>query len=71
MLGEDEALLLRALEQVEDKNPGDKWMITGPVSYIPPIQVEVKEVRKSIPLHINEGIYVRDTKTGQVRAIFG
>lgn len=36
-LGKDEALLLRALEKVEDKAPGDKWMIHGPCLYIPPI----------------------------------
>jgi major vault protein len=46
-------------------------MIYGPCSFIPPTQVTVVEVRKSIPLHLNEGVYVRDTKTGAVRAVFG
>lgn len=71
VLGEDQALLLKAEEKIEDKLPGDKWMIYGPCSFIPPTQVTVVEVRKSIPLHLNEGVYVRDTKTGAVRAVFG
>merc|ERR1711874_539352 len=39
--------------------------------YIPPVEVEVVTRRKAIPLHENEGIYVRSTKTGQVRAVIG
>lgn len=30
-------------------NPGDKWMVYGPMSYIPPIEVEVIETRSRIP----------------------
>jgi major vault protein len=39
--------------------------------YIPPTQVEVVTRRKAIPLDENEGIYVRDVKTGRVRAVVG
>ncbi len=39
--------------------------------YIPPTQVEVVTRRKAIPLDENEGIYVRDIKTGRVRAVIG
>ena len=39
--------------------------------YIPPTQVEVITRRKALPLDENEGIYVRDTKTGRVRAVIG
>ncbi|CAF4694953.1 unnamed protein product, partial [Rotaria magnacalcarata] len=46
-----------------DRNPGDRWMIRGPIEYIPPTQVQVAIRRKAIPLDENEGIYVRDTKT--------
>ncbi|CAF3454583.1 unnamed protein product, partial [Rotaria sp. Silwood2] len=49
----------------------DKWVIRGPKEYIPPVQVEVLQKRKAIPLDENEGIYVRDLKTGRVRAIVG
>lgn len=75
ILGDDEGLLLRAKEAVtiegQSKNPGDRWMIYGPCSYIPPIEVEVLSKRKEIPLHLNEGIYVRDIKSGQVKAVIG
>mmetsp|Transcript_3875 Transcript_3875/g.8144 ORF Transcript_3875/g.8144 Transcript_3875/m.8144 type:complete len:829 (-) Transcript_3875:38-2524(-) len=75
VLSEEEALLLRAKEQIEIdgavRKPGDRWMVRGPCSYIPPVEVEILEVRRSIPLHLNEGVYVRDTKTGAVRAVIG
>ena len=47
--------------------PGDRWMIRGPLEYVPPVEVEVAAKRKAIPLDENEGIYVRDIKTGKVR----
>lgn len=83
VLGEEEALVLRARERIEDtqvvegktvpvvRSPGDLWMIYGPTDYFPPVQVEIVDKRKSIPLDENEGIYVRDIKTGRVRAIQG
>lgn len=79
VLREDEALLLYARElfseTVESKKtthqPGDTWMIHGPSDYFPPVEVEVIEKRRSIPLDENEGIYVRDNKTGKVRAVIG
>jgi len=71
VLGEDEALLLLAKEKYEDEYgvhmPGERWMVIGPRNYIPDIEVEILEVRKSIPLDDNEGIYVRDNNTGEVR----
>jgi len=73
ILGEQEALLLRAKETyTEEKTvhePGDRWMVFGPCDYIPPVQVEIIERRRAIPLDENEGIYVRDIKTGRVRAV--
>ena len=76
ILGEDNALLLKANEKYVEGDgtihePGDKWMVQGPTSYIPPIQVEVVEKRNKIPLDKNEGVYVRDTKTGLVRSEIG
>ncbi|KYQ89057.1 major vault protein [Tieghemostelium lacteum] len=79
VLSEDEALLLSAKELFVEKKgkeetvhkPGDLWMIYGPCDYIPQIQVEIVERRKRIPLDVNEGIYVRDIKTGKVRAQVG
>ncbi|KAM3598889.1 uncharacterized protein V6R79_023884 [Siganus canaliculatus] len=53
------------------RRPGDRWMLRGPVEYVPPATVEVVLRRQAIPLDENEGIYVRDIKTGKVRAVIG
>lgn len=73
ILGEDEGLILKANEEFVDKEikavprkPGDRWMIRGPMEYVPPVQVDVISKRKAIPLDENEGIYVRDVKSGKV-----
>lgn len=82
ILSDNEALVLQADEgfvetTVKDKakklqrRPGDRWMIRGPMEYIPPTQVLVVKKRKQIPLSKNEGVYVQDLKTGKVRAEMG
>lgn len=76
VLGEDEGLIIRCFEAFEDENkkkhvPGDRWMIKGPNDYVPSVYEEVITRRKAIPLDENEGIYVRDIKSGQVRAVIG
>lgn len=75
ILGEDEGLILRATETFTDghvtRAPGDRWMIRGPREYVPPVEVDVVMKRQAIPLDENEGIYVRDIKTGKVRAVHG
>lgn len=75
ILGEDEGLILRANETFAEgktqRQPGDRWMIKGPTEYVPPVQVEVVCKRTAVPLDENEGIYVRDIKTGKVRAVQG
>ncbi|ETV95144.1 hypothetical protein H310_11412 [Aphanomyces invadans] len=80
LLADDEAVLLQANERFVDEKPdgttdvrdaGVKWMVYGPCEYIPPISVKVVEIRQAIPLDKNEGIYVRDTKSGNVRAVTG
>jgi major vault protein len=75
VLGEDEGVILRAIEGFDDsgeeRRPGDRWMIRGPVEYVPPVEVEVVTKRTAIPLDENEGIYVRNVKTGKVREVTG
>jgi len=79
ILGSEESLLLRARETYEGvsegkkviRAPGERWMIYGPTDYVPPVEVEVVERRKSIALDENEGVYVRDIKTGKVRSHIG
>jgi len=72
VLDSEEALLLRARDSFQDgkdvRAPGDRWMIHGPCDYVPPVNVEVVEKRRVIPLDENEGVYVRDIKTGKVRS---
>jgi major vault protein len=46
LLGEDEALLLRAEEthKEEDgtiRNAVDRWMVFGPCRYVPPVEVYI------------------------------
>lgn len=41
-------------------------MLRGPIEYVPLAAVEVVLRRQAIPLDENEGIYVRDIKTGKV-----
>jgi len=75
VMDSEEALLLRAKEQFkegkETRAPGDRWMIYGPCDFVPPVTVEIVERRRAIPLDENEGIYVRDIKTGRVRSVSG
>uniref|UniRef100_T1J2H3 Major vault protein n=1 Tax=Strigamia maritima TaxID=126957 RepID=T1J2H3_STRMM len=77
VLSENEGLVLKAKEAFEDqllkvqRQPGDRWLIRGPCEYVPPVEVDVVTQRAAIPLDENEGIYVRDIKSGRVRAICG
>ena len=75
VLAHDEALLLKAIDAFTEgkttRKPGERWMIHGPAEYIAPVQVQVVERRKAIALDENEGVYVRDETTGEVRAVIG
>jgi len=76
ILTQQEALLVQAKELYTDENgviykPGQKWMINGPLRFIPPIEIKVLEKRSVIPLDKNEGIYVRNLKTGVVQTVVG
>lgn len=76
VLADDEALLLQAIEDCKDdkgtaRKAGERWLITGPGEYIPPVQIKIIEKRRKIPLDKNEGIYVRNLKTGEVRTVIG
>ncbi|XP_052772249.1 major vault protein-like isoform X2 [Mya arenaria] len=79
VLSETEAIVLQAEEEFKDmcngkkvlRRSGERWMIMGPLEYIPPIEVKVIDRRKQIPLSKNEGIYVQDTQSGKVRAVMG
>ncbi|KAJ8364364.1 hypothetical protein SKAU_G00131950 [Synaphobranchus kaupii] len=53
------------------RHPGDRWMLRGPIEYVPPATVEVLLRQQAIPLDENDGIYVRNIKTGKVHAVIG
>jgi len=46
-------------------------MLTGPRDYVPPVEVEILETRRMIPLDENEGVYIRSLQTGKVRMQVG
>lgn len=46
-------------------------MVYGPHRYIPPVEVELIEKRRSIAMDRNEGIYVKDIRNGSIRAVRG
>lgn len=75
ILLEDEALILKAVQPFNDngveRQPGNMWMIRGPCEFIPTVEMEIIDTRKAIPLDENEGVYVRNIKTGKVRAVSG
>ena len=41
-------------------------MVRGACEFIPTVEMEIIDRRKAMPLDENEGIYVRDIKTGKV-----
>ena len=51
------------------RNPGDKWMVKGPQEFCPTVEMEIVSRRKAIPLDANEGIYIRNVKTGKVNLL--
>ncbi|NXL93114.1 MVP protein, partial [Alectura lathami] len=80
VLSEDEGLLLQALQAIKDtdedgtevtRRAGDRWLARGPLEYVPPAEVTVLERRRAVALADNEGIYVRDIRTGKVRVVTG
>jgi major vault protein len=76
VLKENQALLLLSKSQFTDdqqilRPSGTHWLITGPRDYVPPVEVTVVEKRVSVPLDQNEGIYIRDNNTGEVRSHIG
>jgi len=76
VLSEEEAVLVKAKEsfvdeQKKQRKAGDRWMLYGPMDFVPPVEVEIVEKRKAIPLDENEGVYVRDINTGRVRSVIG
>ncbi|AYU75911.1 major vault protein, putative [Leishmania donovani] len=75
VVGKEEALLLEAVCEYRDggekRQPGSRWMVHGPLEYIPANEVKLLEHRRMMALDKNEGIYIMNTTTGEVRAVIG
>ena len=73
ILSKDEALLVMANENFEDELgshiSGERWLVQGPRSYIPSVEVTILDRRNRIFLSENEGIYVRDIHSGSVKMV--
>ena len=71
IIDENEGFLVQARENfVDEKNvkrsAGDRWMINGPLKFIPGVEIKIIEKRQKIPLDKNEGIYIRNIKSGKL-----
>lgn len=75
VLRDDEALLVQANTEIiingKTRLACERWMEYGPCNYVPPTGVEIIEQRQKIALDKNEGIYVRDIKSGSIRTVIG
>lgn len=64
ILTDNQNLLVRANHDFKDNNgkdikAGESFLVKGPCTYIPPIQVAILQERPNIQLSHNEGIYVQ------------
>jgi major vault protein len=77
VLGDNESLVLMAEEAYDDgddgvtRAPGERWTLAGPGEFVPPVTVRVVETRAQLALDQNEGVYVRNRTSGEVRAVLG
>ena len=70
VLTKAEGLFLRALKDFEDESvihhAGERWVIKGPTTYIPPKYALVERLVKTISLGRDEGIYVKNVRSGEI-----
>ncbi|RNF26904.1 major vault protein-like protein [Trypanosoma conorhini] len=76
LLESHEALLVEAVKGFTDdsgtrREAPSRWLVRGPCSYIPPLEVRVVERRERMLLTGHRGVYVRNLRTGRVRAVHG
>jgi len=68
------AVHVKATQKIEGENPrqaGDQWMEYGPKTYLPPAEVEIVKEIEEFALDQNEGVYIRDRRTGKKKAVIG
>ncbi|KAF5218546.1 hypothetical protein C3747_283g12 [Trypanosoma cruzi] len=76
LIGDHEALLVEAVSSFAEEDDtwrevSSRWLVSGPCSYIPPLDVCVVERRERLLLTGSQGVYVRNVRTGMVRAVHG
>lgn len=71
ILIQDTGLLMKALRDFKDddteRKAGDLWIVEGPTHYVPPKYAIVEKKVKAISLGRDEGIYVKNIRTGKIR----
>ncbi|HME55708.1 MAG TPA: SPFH domain-containing protein [Candidatus Lokiarchaeia archaeon] len=70
VLTKAEGLLLRALKDFDDegttRKAGERWVIKGPTTYIPPKYVAVDRAVKTISIGRDEGVYIKNIRSGEI-----
>jgi major vault protein len=71
ILERKQGLVVKALKDFEDRKisrkAGDEWIINGPKHYIPQKYELVQRTIEEISLAEHSGIYIKNTKTGEIR----
>lgn len=78
VLTDSKALLIHAMREVPHPlnldqvlEAGEEILLKGPRRYIPHKDIRIKERRKSLSLADNQGVYVQNNDTGEVRLVKG
>ncbi len=70
-LKRNKGLVLQALKDFMDEDierkAGEEWIIRGPMNYIPYKYVRVKKTIEEISLAEHSGIYIKNTRNGEIR----
>ena len=71
VLVQDTGILLKALRNFQDeereRKAGDLWIVEGPTHYIPHKYAQVVRHVKAMSLGRDEGVYIKNERTGDIR----
>lgn len=71
ILNSNEAAIIQAIEDHSDRKAGEKWIIKGPHMFIPNKFETVLETVKAINVPQQNAIYVRNTRTSELKLVEG
>ena len=66
-----DAVLVKALTDIDEHHAGEKFLIKGPTKFVPSKHEQVLKQAQAIPLSNTDGIYVQNEDTGEVRLVTG